>query len=81
MNIDRNFMQQLLEQGVSLVLNHVQYPVNKHTLIDLARRFHVSEHILGMMEHLPDTSFNSAQEVQNALEGLGFGKHGEAHHQ
>jgi Protein of unknown function (DUF2795) len=62
MNIDPGQLNQLL--------NLVPYPIGKTQLIDFVRQQGVNDQIIGLLEHLPDITFNSAQDVQNALSGF-----------
>ncbi len=66
MNIDSKQVQQTLGQ----VLEQVQFPVNKNTLIQAAQRFGANDQVVSMLQKLPDISFNSTQDVQNALGSL-----------
>jgi len=58
---------------VNQVLNAIPYPVGKAQIIQLARQAGANDQIIGMLDHLPDKTFNSAQEVQNSFQGLGGG--------
>lgn len=71
MNSGSNPFQQILGQILPFVLNRIEYPVDKNTLIKLARQFGANDQIVGMLEKLPNMSFNSAQEIQDMLGGLG----------
>jgi Protein of unknown function (DUF2795) len=53
------------------LLDHVPYPIGKTQLIQFAQQRGANEQIMGLLDHLPDKSFNSSQEVKDALGGLG----------
>ena len=55
----------------SQLLNHVPYPIGKSHLIDFAKQRGANDQIMGMLDRLPDKTFNSAEDVQNSLGGLG----------
>ena len=63
MNFDLGQLTQLLD--------HVPYPIGKAQLVQFAQQHGANEQIMGMLDHLPDKTFNSSQEVQDALGGLG----------
>ncbi len=62
-----NFDPGLLNQ----VLDHVPFPIGKADLVRLAQQHGANDQIMGLLNHLPDKTFNSSQEVQDALGGLG----------
>ena len=62
-----NFDPGLLNQ----VLNHIPFPVGKADLVRLAQQHGANDQIMALLNHLPDKTFNSAQEVQDTLGGLG----------
>ena len=68
MNINPGQLNQLL--------NFVPYPIGKTQLIDFVRQYGANDQIIGLLERLPDVTFNSAQDVQNAMSG-GFGQLGQ----
>jgi len=53
------------------VLNALPYPVSKANLIQLAQQFGANDQIVSMLERLPDKTFNSPQEIQDALGNFG----------
>ena len=63
MNFDLGQLTQLLD--------HVPYPIGKAQLVQFAQQRGANEQIMGMLDHLPDKTFNSSQEVKDALGGLG----------
>jgi hypothetical protein len=63
MNIDPGQIQQVLGQA--------HFPVDKNTLIQVAQQHGANDQVVGMLQKLPDKSFNSIQDVQEALGGLG----------
>ena len=54
---------------LNLLLSSVSYPIGKAQLIDLLRQQRASDRIIGQLERLPDVTFNSVQDVLNALGG------------
>lgn len=53
------------------MLNMIPYPVGKSQLVQMAQQFGANEQIMGLINQLPDKTFNSAQELQDAIGGLG----------
>jgi hypothetical protein len=58
-----------LDQLKNLLLNSVPYPIGKAQLLDFLRQRQAGDQIIAQLERLPDVTFNSAQDVQNALSG------------
>jgi len=63
MNFDPGQLNQLL--------SHIPFPIGKADLVRLAQQHGANDQIMGLLNHLPDKTFNSSQEVQDALGGLG----------
>lgn len=63
MNLDLGQLTQLLD--------HVPYPIGKSHLVQFAQQHGANEQIMGMLNHLPDKTFNSTQEVKDSFGGLG----------
>jgi len=63
MNIDPGQLNQLLTL--------IPYPVGKAQLVQFAQQHGANEQIMGVLNHLPDKTFNSAQEVQDTFGFLG----------
>jgi hypothetical protein len=63
MNFDPGQLNQLLSQ--------IPYPIGKAQLVQFVQQHGANDQIMGLLEHLPDKTFNSQQEVQDALGGLG----------
>jgi len=63
MNFDLGQLTQLLD--------HVSYPIGKAQLVQFAQQRGANEQIMSMLDHLPDKTFNSSQEVKDSLGGLG----------
>jgi hypothetical protein len=53
------------------VLGQVQFPINKDNLIQSAKQQGVSEQVINALQRLPDKTYTSSLDVQNALGGLG----------
>ena len=56
---------------VTQLLDHVPYPIGKAQLVQFAQQHGANEQIMGLLNHLPDKTFNSSQEVKDSLGGLG----------
>jgi Protein of unknown function (DUF2795) len=63
MNFDPGQLNQLL--------SHVPYPIGKAHLVQFAQQHGANEQIMRLLERLPEKTFNSQQEVQDSLGGLG----------
>lgn len=61
MNIDLGFVNQILSQ--------VHFPIGKNDLIQFAQQNGANDQIIGALQHLPDKTFNSAQDVLSSLGG------------
>ncbi len=55
------------------VLNALPYPLSTQSLIQQAHDHGASDEIVGMLGHLPNKTFNSAQDVQALLGGGDLG--------
>jgi len=55
--------------AINQVLGTLPYPIGKANLIQLARQHGVNDQVVGMLDKLPDKTFNSSQEVQELLSG------------
>ena len=53
------------------VLSHVPFPIGKTDLVQFAQQHGANDQIIGLLDHLPEKTFNSPQEMQDALGGLG----------
>lgn len=63
MNLDAGIIDQ--------ALNAIPFPVSKNNLIDLARQKGANDQIVSVLQRLPNKTFNSAQDVKDALGSLG----------
>ena len=63
MNFDPGQLTQLLSR--------VPYPIGKAQLVQFAQQHGANEQIIGLLQRLPEKTFNSSQEVQDSLGGLG----------
>jgi hypothetical protein len=63
MNIDLGQLIPLLSQ--------VQFPISKADLIQSVQQKGASDQVISQLQRLPDKTFNSLQDVQNELGGLG----------
>jgi hypothetical protein len=53
------------------LLDHIPYPIGKTQLVQFAQQHGANAQIMGVLNLLPDKSFNSSQEVKDALGVLG----------
>jgi Protein of unknown function (DUF2795) len=53
------------------VLSQVQFPISKDDLVKSLQQKGVSNEVVSQLQRLPDKTFNSPLDVQNALGGLG----------
>jgi hypothetical protein len=53
------------------LLNQIPYPIGKDQLKQLAQQYGANAEITGLIDLLPDKTFNSAQDIQDSLGGLG----------
>ena len=63
MNFDPGQLNQLLSQ--------IHYPIGKAQLVQFAQQHGANDQITALLGQLPDKTFNSQQEVQDSLGGLG----------
>lgn len=61
MVLDAGQLNQLLEK--------VPFPIGKADLVRTAQQHGANDQIIGLLNYLPDKTFNSSQEVQDALGG------------
>ena len=62
MNFDPGQAKQLLD--------HVPYPVGKSGLVQFAQQHNAPEQIVGVLNHLPDKTYNSSDDVQKELQNV-----------
>jgi Protein of unknown function (DUF2795) len=53
------------------LLSKVPYPINTAQLKQLAQQRGANAEIMGLLDRLPDKTFNSQQDIQDSLGGLG----------
>jgi hypothetical protein len=63
MNINPDQIRQLI--------GDVKFPVGKSNLVQMAQQKGANDQVIGVLQRLPDKTFNSLQDIQNALSGLG----------
>jgi hypothetical protein len=63
MNIDLGMLNPLL--------NQVQFPINKDNLVKSVEQKGASNEVVSLLQRLPNKTFNSPQDVQSELGGLG----------
>ncbi len=59
------------QDQITEVLNKLPYPISKDELVNQARQHGVSNQVAGVLDKLPNKTFNSAKDVQNAFGNLG----------
>jgi hypothetical protein len=62
MNFDLGQAKQLLD--------HVPYPVGKNQLVQFAQQHNANDQIMGVLNHLPDKTYNSSDDVQKELQNV-----------
>jgi hypothetical protein len=63
MNLDLGPLNPLLSQ--------VQFPIGKANLIQSVQQQGASDQVIDLLQRLPDKTFNTPQEIQKELGGLG----------
>ncbi|GCE04809.1 DUF2795 domain-containing protein [Dictyobacter aurantiacus] len=58
-------------QQIDQVLNSLPYPIGKDNLVQQARQHGANDQIIGMLDKLPNKTFNSADDLKSSLSGLG----------
>ncbi|GLV58063.1 hypothetical protein KDH_48970 [Dictyobacter sp. S3.2.2.5] len=58
-------------QQIDQVLNSLPYPIGKDDLVQQARQHGANDQIIGMLDKLPNKTFNSADDLKSNLSGLG----------
>jgi Protein of unknown function (DUF2795) len=56
---------------ISQLLNQIPYPIDTAQLKQLAQQHGANSEIMGLLDRLPEKTYNSAQEIQDSLGGLG----------
>jgi hypothetical protein len=55
---------------VSQLLDHVPYPVGKEQLVQFAQQHNANDQVMAVLNHLPDKTYNSSQDVKNELQNV-----------
>jgi uncharacterized protein DUF2795 len=63
MNIDIGQLDQLL--------NKIPYPISTTDLVQFAKQHSTNDRILGLLERLPNKTFNSPEDIKNTFGILG----------
>lgn len=53
------------------VLGQIQFPISKDQLIQSVKQQGASDQVINTLQRLPDKTYTSSLDVQNALGGLG----------
>jgi len=64
MNIDANLVNQILSK--------LPYPISKTQLLQTAQQHGANAQVMGVLQRLPDKTYNSSQDLENELKGLGL---------
>jgi Protein of unknown function (DUF2795) len=56
---------------VNQLLSQIHYPIGKAQLVQFAQQHGANDQIMDVVNRLPDKTYNSQQELQDALGGLG----------
>ncbi len=62
MNIDPGQVGQLL--------NMLPYPISKNDLVQKAQQIGINDQMMGVINRLPDKTYNSSQDLQSDLGGM-----------
>lgn len=64
MNIDANLVNQILSK--------LPYPISKAQVVQMAQQHGANAQIMGVLQRLPDKTYNSAQDLENEMKSLGL---------
>ncbi len=56
---------------ISQLLGSVHFPISKADIIQQAKQHGANDQITSMLNRLPDKTFNSPQDIQSSIGGLG----------
>ena len=56
---------------INQLLSQIHYPIGKAQLVQFAQQHGANDQIMGVINQLPDKTYNSQQELQDALGGFG----------
>jgi uncharacterized protein DUF2795 len=56
---------------VDQLLNKIPYPINTAGLVQFAKQHGANDQIVGMIERLPNKTFNSPEDIKNTFGSLG----------
>lgn len=56
---------------VDSLLNSLPYPIGKNDMVQFARKHGANDQMIGMLDKLPDKTFNNAQELKSSIGSLG----------
>lgn len=55
---------------VNQLLSHIPYPISTGNLVQFGKQHGASDQIVGMLERLPEKTFNSPEDIRNSFAGL-----------
>ncbi len=55
---------------ISQLLNKLPFPISKNDLVQKAQQAGANDQIVGVLNRLPDKTYNSPQDLQNDLGGM-----------
>ena len=55
---------------INQVLSHIPYPSSTKDLVQFVKQHGANDQIVGMLERLPEKTFNSPEDVQNTFGNL-----------
>jgi hypothetical protein len=71
-NKKREVDQMGLDLGqMNQLLDHIPYPIGTKDLVQFAKQHNANNQIVGMLERLPEKTFNSPDEIKNTVSSLG----------
>ena len=60
---------------IDQLLNNIPYPIGKTELVNMAKQHGANDQIAGLLDHLPDKTYNNANELKGDFGGI-LGKFG-----
>jgi hypothetical protein len=55
---------------INQILNQIPYPISTKDLVQFAKQHGANDRIVGMLERLPEKTFNSPEDIQNTFGNL-----------
>ncbi|GCF10735.1 DUF2795 domain-containing protein [Dictyobacter arantiisoli] len=58
---------------ITQLLNKLPYPISKSQLVDMAKQHGANAEMTGMLDKLPDKTYNSSQDIMSSFSSIGGG--------